>query len=98
MSRVEEVGGQRRRTRKFPRLASAPTFSGAALPGSDPQDPKKVVRTPGFPKKVVRTPDSRDSGVWTPGNRGFPRRWTRFPGNGRFPGFWGGRKKVKAAP
>ena len=66
--------------------------------GQDPRNPKKVVRTPGFPKKVVRTPRSRESGVWTPGNREFPRRWTRSWENGRFPGFPGGRKKVKAAP
>ena len=63
--------------------------------GPDPRIPEKSGPDP---KKVVRTPRSRESGVWTPGNREFPRRWTRSWENGRFPGFRGGRKKVKAAP
>jgi hypothetical protein len=98
--RVRGRGGRwsEDRTRKFPKLASGPTFSGAALPGSDPQDPKKVVRTPGFPDSRPWTPGFPDPGVRTPGNGGFPRRWTRFPPEPRFPGSWGGSRKVESCP
>ena len=63
--------------------------------GPDPRIPEKSGPDPRIPGN---RPFSRIPGSWTPGNRDFPRRWTRFPRNGRFPGFRGGSEKSKAAP
>ena len=89
------------RTRKFPRFTPAPTFSGAALSGSDPQDPKKVVRTP---KKWSGPPDSResavfpDSGVLDPRKPGFPAEMDQIPQKRPFSRFPGGARKVESCP
>jgi hypothetical protein len=74
--------GQVDRTRKFPRLASAPTFSAPALPGSDPQDPRK----PGIPAEMDQIPPGTPfSGVLggVPESRKLPHDTRTVPENDR---------------